>query len=177
MMMPRSDELWEEADGWQLGRPVTGWRILYVGRHCKLFPFTCRAWEAALRNDENAPEEVGSDEDTNGAIFYYVAPGARLLPHEGRPNQMVFQLGIQCPANYWLRVGNISKDYREGEMVMFEDSWEHELVSDYQGQPAEDPVHHRYADHRIVFASVFFMEDYFNKHVRQVWHRQAEREL
>ena len=65
-----------------------------------------------------------------------MTPGARLVPHEGRPNQMVFQLGLQCPRNLWLRVGNTTKDYREGGMVIFEG-----------------------------IASILQMEDYFSNHV------------
>ena len=107
---------------------------------------------------------------------------------------MVFQLGIQCPDSSTLRVGNQSKRYTDGEMVrpshnvgheaacsacdtfreihlqvLFEDAWEHELLYEPSGeqlrQHSQSKFPKQYMHHRIVFAAVLKMGEYFKNTV------------
>lgn len=91
------------------------------------------------KNAENAFEAPRTsqvldefEEDThlpNGlAYFSVVAGGGRVLPHCGPTNtRLRIHLGISVPPEAWLRVGPEVHRWKEGECLIFDDSWEHEV--------------------------------------------------
>ncbi|MEQ9463707.1 MAG: aspartyl/asparaginyl beta-hydroxylase domain-containing protein [Haliea sp.] len=61
-------------------------------------------------------------------LFSKLAPGARIEPHHGAVNsRLICHLPLVVPQNCGeLRVGNDSRSWREGELLVFDDSMEHE---------------------------------------------------
>lgn len=61
-------------------------------------------------------------------LFSSLAPGARIEPHHGAVNsRLICHLPLLVPQNCGeLRVGNDSRPWREGELLVFDDSVEHE---------------------------------------------------
>ncbi len=61
-------------------------------------------------------------------LFSRLAPGARIEPHHGAVNsRLICHLPLVVPQNCGqLRVGNDSRAWREGELLIFDDSVEHE---------------------------------------------------
>ncbi|PLW83532.1 aspartyl beta-hydroxylase [Kineobactrum sediminis] len=66
-----------------------------------------------------------------GVLFSRLAPGARIEPHYGAVNsRLICHLPLIVPPNCGeLRVGNHSKSWREGELLIFDDSMEHEAAN------------------------------------------------
>jgi hypothetical protein len=64
---------------------------------------------------------------TPSVLFSLLRPGARIPPHHGYMNaRIVGHLPLIVPPNCALRVGNETRAWREGEVVLFDDSIEHE---------------------------------------------------
>jgi aspartyl/asparaginyl beta-hydroxylase (cupin superfamily) len=61
-------------------------------------------------------------------LFSRLAPGTRIEPHHGAVNsRLICHLPLLVPQHCGeLRVGNYSKAWREGELLVFDDSMEHE---------------------------------------------------
>ncbi len=61
------------------------------------------------------------------ALFSRLTPGARIPPHHGLINtRLVCHLPIAIAENCAIRVGSQTKSWREGEILIFDDSIEHE---------------------------------------------------
>jgi aspartate beta-hydroxylase len=56
-------------------------------------------------------------------------PGTRVRPHTGPSNERIrVHLGLEVPEGCCgIRVGTIEKSWREGELLIFDDSFEHEV--------------------------------------------------
>jgi len=97
-----------------------------VPENAKLFPKTVKALEAAP-----LPAIPGQ---APMALFSKLTPGAKIPPHNGLLNtRLICHLPIIVPENCGaLRVGNEERPWVEGEMLVFDDSIEHEAwnVSD-----------------------------------------------
>jgi aspartyl/asparaginyl beta-hydroxylase (cupin superfamily) len=64
---------------------------------------------------------------TPSVIFSALRPGARIPPHNGFTNiRLICHLPLIVPGDCALRVGNETRPPREGELVVFDDSIEHE---------------------------------------------------
>jgi hypothetical protein len=64
---------------------------------------------------------------TPTALFSLLRPGAHIPPHHGFLNtRLICHLPLIVPAGCELRVGNETRPWREGEVVIFDDSIEHE---------------------------------------------------
>jgi aspartate beta-hydroxylase len=64
---------------------------------------------------------------TPSVIFSALRPGARIPPHNGFTNiRLICHLPLIVPGDCALRVGNETRAPREGELVVFDDSIEHE---------------------------------------------------
>ena len=60
-------------------------------------------------------------------LFSRLEPGTRIPPHHGLVNtRLVCHLPLLVPGSAYLRVGNETRAWREGEVVIFDDSIEHE---------------------------------------------------
>lgn len=61
------------------------------------------------------------------ALFSRLKPGTHIQPHNGVVNtRLICHLPILAPADCGLRVGNETRAWREGEMLIFDDTVEHE---------------------------------------------------
>ena len=93
------------------GEPVEG--------HADRFPQTLAALELAPlpRVPGRAPM----------ALFSLLTPGAHIRPHHGLFNfRLICHLPLIVPPDCTLRVGNRQRQWREGELLIFDDSMEHE---------------------------------------------------
>lgn len=76
-------------------------------------------------------ESLGEDAVTmvtGSAYFSVLSPGARLRPHCGPTNvRLRVHIGLAVPNGATMRVGNESRPWREGEALVFDDSFEHEV--------------------------------------------------
>ena len=61
-------------------------------------------------------------------LFSTLRPGTHLRPHCGSTNtRLTAYLGIVIPPGCSIRAGNEWREWREGEVLVFDDSWEHEV--------------------------------------------------
>lgn len=61
------------------------------------------------------------------ALFSRLTPGAHIQPHHGLLNtRLICHLPIVAPTGCGLRVGAETREWRDGELVIFDDSFEHE---------------------------------------------------
>ena len=64
---------------------------------------------------------------TPSVLFSLLRPGARIPPHHGFTNvRLICHLPLVVPGGCGLRVGNETREWREGELLMFDDTMEHE---------------------------------------------------
>lgn len=62
------------------------------------------------------------------AIFSRLDAGTRLRAHCGPTNaRLTCHLGVEVPAGCEIRVGRETRRWRQGECLVFDDSWEHEV--------------------------------------------------
>jgi aspartate beta-hydroxylase len=60
-------------------------------------------------------------------LFSLLRPGAHIAPHNGYTNvRLICHLPLIVPGHCTLRVGNETRSWREGELMIFDDSIEHE---------------------------------------------------
>jgi len=104
----------------------------WLEERCALTVSLC----ALLRKaPEVAGEVVNADESVLGpqgqVTLFRLHPGAHVLPHVGVTNR---RLVLQFPLRGWrgvrIRVANESRRYTEGRAMVFDDSFEHEVVHD-----------------------------------------------
>lgn len=76
-------------------------------------PLTCKALEKVP--------------NLHNAAFYFLGPGAHILPHTGLCDRVLrAHLGLICPPDCALRIGEQQQSWREGELMVFDDTLEHE---------------------------------------------------
>jgi len=64
---------------------------------------------------------------TPSVLFSLLRPGAHIAPHHGYTNvRLICHLPLIVPGNCALRVGNETRSWRDGELIVFDDSIEHE---------------------------------------------------
>lgn len=72
----------------------------------------------------------------NSAFFSILAPGAVISPHRGVTKAFITaHLGLSVPTereNCWMRVENQRVTWRNGEWIVFDDTYEHEVRNDTQ---------------------------------------------
>lgn len=68
------------------------------------------------------------------AWFSILAPGYHIPPHRGPTRALVrYHLGLRVPADHaacWIRVDEERRSWREGESLLFDDTYEHEVHND-----------------------------------------------
>ena len=64
---------------------------------------------------------------TPSVLFSLLRPGTRIPPHHGFMNtRLICHLPLIVPPNCGLRVGNETREWTQGQLLMFDDSIEHE---------------------------------------------------
>ncbi|MGQ0588429.1 MAG: aspartyl/asparaginyl beta-hydroxylase domain-containing protein [Sphingosinicella sp.] len=106
-----NDPSWGAWYLWQNGAPVAG--------HAE----RCPATMAAL---EGAPIPVIKGRSPM-ALYSLLKPGTHIAPHHGMLNtRLICHVPLIAPEGCALRVGGETREWREGEALIFDDSFEHE---------------------------------------------------
>jgi aspartyl/asparaginyl beta-hydroxylase (cupin superfamily) len=93
-----------------------------VGRNRRLCPVTLRILDSIPEAADMAKRGCGE------STFSALHGGAHLKPHCGSTNcRLTCHLPLLCPSGCSIRVGDEERPYREGELMIFDDSWEHEV--------------------------------------------------
>uniref|UniRef100_A0A4W3JRY2 Aspartate beta-hydroxylase n=1 Tax=Callorhinchus milii TaxID=7868 RepID=A0A4W3JRY2_CALMI len=105
---------WGQFTLWQQGRKNEN--------SCKHVPRTC----ALL---EKFPESTGCK---RGQVKYSIMqPGTHVWPHTGPTNcRLRMHLGLVIPKGCRIRCANDTREWKEGKVVIFDDSFEHEVWQD-----------------------------------------------
>ena len=90
-----------------------------VEENCRKAPITCKLIESF------EPAKTC----TRGQVkFSLIQPGVRLYPHCGPTNcRLRAHLGLHTPDGSMIRVANETRKWYEGKVIVFDDSFEHEI--------------------------------------------------
>jgi aspartate beta-hydroxylase len=90
-----------------------------IESNCEKCPLTAAAIEALPL--DRLPGQAPS------ILFSVLKPGAHIPPHHGMINtRLICHLPLIVPGKAWLRVGSQTHHWKEGELVIFDDTIEHE---------------------------------------------------
>jgi hypothetical protein len=102
------------------------WTALYLWKHGKPVEDNARRFPAAMAALENVPLTQFHNR-TPDVLFSRLEPGAHIPPHTGILNcRLICHLPLIVPPGCWLRVGNETRQWEEGKLLIFDDSMEHE---------------------------------------------------
>lgn len=83
-------------------------------------PINCRLCSKTAAVLDKLPGLISAD-------FSYLPPHTHIKPHKGFSKMVIrVHLGLVIPDGCALRVGNITKKWEEGKLLIFDDSFEHE---------------------------------------------------
>ncbi len=102
------------------------WSALYLWRDGKLNHEVARHFPRTVEALGRVPlSDIGRR--TPVALFSRLEPGAHIPPHSGMLNcRLICHLPLIVPPGCWLRVGNETRQWEEGKLLIFDDSIEHE---------------------------------------------------
>ena len=102
------------------------WTALYLWKNGTLVREIAERCPKTMRALEQAPlSSIGKR--TPSVFFSRLEPGAHIPPHTGMLNsRLICHLPLIVPAGCWLRVGNETRQWDEGKLLIFDDSIEHE---------------------------------------------------
>jgi aspartyl/asparaginyl beta-hydroxylase (cupin superfamily) len=102
------------------------WTALYLWRDGKLVEENAGRCPKTVAALEKVPlSRIGSR--TPAVLFSRLEPGAHIPPHSGMLNcRLICHLPLIVPRGCWLRVGNETREWEEGKLLIFDDSIEHE---------------------------------------------------
>ena len=102
------------------------WTALYLWRDGKLVPEIAERCPRTIEALSKVPlSHIG--ERTPAVLFSRLEAGAHIPPHSGMLNcRLICHLPLIVPAGCWLRVGNETREWEEGKLLIFDDSIEHE---------------------------------------------------
>ncbi|MBX3480804.1 MAG: aspartyl/asparaginyl beta-hydroxylase domain-containing protein [Caulobacter sp.] len=107
-------------------RDSADWSALYVWRDGAPVEAVASRCPATLAAMEELPL-CRIDGRTPSILFSRLAPGARIPPHNGFINaRLIGHLPLIVPDGCGFRVGNETREWREGEAWLFDDTIEHE---------------------------------------------------
>ena len=102
------------------------WTALYLirdGQRVEVNAARCPRTMTALA--QVPMTRIGSK--TPAVLFSRLTPGAHIPPHRGMLNcRLIAHLPLIVPEGCWLRVGNETRQWEEGKLLIFDDSIEHE---------------------------------------------------
>ncbi|MEP7131247.1 MAG: aspartyl/asparaginyl beta-hydroxylase domain-containing protein [Sphingomicrobium sp.] len=102
------------------------WSALYLWKDGKLVDEIARGCPRTIASLGKVPmSNIGAR--TPAVLFSKLEPGAHIPPHHGMLNcRLICHLPLIVPAGCWLRVGNETREWEEGKLLIFDDSIEHE---------------------------------------------------
>ena len=102
------------------------WSALYLWRDGEPVEENARRCPRTMAALEKVPmTSIGSR--TPAVLFSRLEPGAHIPPHGGMLNcRLICHLPLIVPRGCWLRVGNETREWEEGKLLIFDDSFEHE---------------------------------------------------
>ena len=102
------------------------WTALYLWRDGKLVPEVAEGCPRTVEALGKVPlSHIGGR--TPAVLFSRLEPGAHIPPHSGMLNcRLICHLPLIVPNGCWLRVGNETREWEEGKLLIFDDSIEHE---------------------------------------------------
>jgi hypothetical protein len=102
------------------------WTALYLWRDGKPVEANAKLCPKTMAALEQVPlSHIGSR--TPAVLFSRLEPGAHIPPHTGMLNcRLICHLPLIVPKGCWLRVGNETREWEEGKLLIFDDSIEHE---------------------------------------------------
>lgn len=102
------------------------WSALYLYRDGEVVPEIAARCPRTMEALSKVPlTHIGKR--TPSALFSRLEPGAHIPPHNGMLNcRLICHLPLIVPRGCWLRVGNETREWEEGKMLIFDDSIEHE---------------------------------------------------
>jgi aspartyl/asparaginyl beta-hydroxylase (cupin superfamily) len=102
------------------------WSALYLWRDSVLVPEIAELCPRTVEALSKVPlTHIGKR--TPSVLFSRIEPGAHIPPHNGMLNcRVICHLPLIVPKGCWLRVGNETREWEEGKMLIFDDSIEHE---------------------------------------------------
>jgi aspartyl/asparaginyl beta-hydroxylase (cupin superfamily) len=102
------------------------WSALHFFRHGELVPAAAARCPATMAALSQVPL-CAIKGRTPTALFSILRPGAHIPPHNGYINtRLICHLPLVLPPDCALRVGNETRPWREGELMIFDDTIEHE---------------------------------------------------
>ena len=108
-----------------------------VARNRRACPQTLKLLDSIQEASDMARRGVGE------STFSALGSGAHLKPHCGATNtRLTAHLPLLVPEGCSIRVGTEERTYREGELMVFDDSWEHEVRESLSAAPR--PTAHPY---------------------------------
>jgi aspartyl/asparaginyl beta-hydroxylase (cupin superfamily) len=104
----------------------TDWTALYLWRDGNIVEENAKHFPATLAALEKVPlSAIGSR--TPAVLFSRLEAGAHIPSHNGMLNcRAICHLPLVVPKGCWLRVGNETRQWEEGKLLIFDDSFEHE---------------------------------------------------
>uniref|UniRef100_T1JK47 Aspartyl/asparaginy/proline hydroxylase domain-containing protein n=1 Tax=Strigamia maritima TaxID=126957 RepID=T1JK47_STRMM len=107
----RNKGTWKQFEMFARGRKIT--------QNCERTPFTCQLIEGI-------PE--AKDCKRGQVKFSLLMPGTKVWPHTGPTNcRLRTHLGLVVPDGAGIRVANETRTWKEGKVMIFDDSFEHEV--------------------------------------------------
>lgn len=105
------------------------WSALYLWRDGRIVEENARRCPRTMAALEKVPlSHIGGR--TPAVLFSRLEPGAHIPPHNGMLNcRLICHLPLIVPKGCWLRVGNEKREWEEGKLLIFDDSFEHEAMN------------------------------------------------
>ena len=102
------------------------WTALYLWRDGKTVEENARRCPRTMAALDKVPlSRIGSR--TPAVLFSRLEAKAHIPPHSGMLNcRLICHLPLIVPPGCWLRVGNETRQWQEGKLLIFDDSIEHE---------------------------------------------------
>ena len=102
------------------------WGAYYFWRNGKIVPENAMRCPVTIKALEHAPMPL-IDERSPVALWSLLKPGTHIQPHHGMLNtRLICHIPLIVPKDCAIRVGNETRAWREGEALIFDDSFEHE---------------------------------------------------
>jgi aspartate beta-hydroxylase len=102
------------------------WGALYLWKNGTLVEENARRCPGTVEALRQVPmSHIGTR--TPAVLFSKLEPGAHIPPHNGMLNcRLICHLPLIVPDGCWLRVGNETREWEKGKLLIFDDSIEHE---------------------------------------------------